>query len=98
MAVKKKDEVLIYKGFPLVRFKNIMYYGNITDKYIVMLQILGSKKVDDLDVSEKVSVQLQLTDPDAPAKDRIVKSIEKKGLYEAIDIASVWLERALSGK
>lgn len=88
---------LQYKGFPLIRQGNIIYYGNITDKYIIMLQVLETKKVKDLDVATKVSVQLQLTDPDLKSKDRVVKKSEKNGFYEAIDVASIWLNRALAG-
>ena len=96
--MSKLAKVLTYKGCPLIRSGNIAYYGNITDKYIVMLQVLSSEKVGDLDVSGRIAVQLQLTDPAAPASERIVKSTEKNGLYEAVDIASIWLERALAGK
>ena len=88
----------MYRGFPLVRCGNILYYGNLSDKYIIMLQVLDSKKNDDLEISGKVSVELQYTDPDLKAKDRVVKRSEKLGLYNAIDIGSIWLERALKGK
>ena len=87
---------LEYKGHPLQRKDNFIYYGSFTDKYIVMLQVLESKKVKDLDVATKVSVQLQLTDPSVKSRDRIVKKSEKNSLYSAMDVASVWLERALS--
>ena len=98
-TAKKKDPgVLIYKDKPLVRNGNIAYYGSITDRYIVMLQILGNKKIGDLDVSEKVAVQLQYTDPDIRSKDRIIKKTEKDGFYEALDVAAIWLNRALSEK
>ena len=63
-----------------------------------MLQVTDTKKIDDLDVATRVSVQLQLTDPDLKSRDRIVKKTEKDGLYSAMDVASVWLERALSSK
>ena len=63
-----------------------------------MLQIMETKKVGDLDVASKVSVQLQLTDPSIKSRDRIVKKTEKDSLYLAIDIAAVWLERALSSR
>ncbi len=92
------QEVLEYKGHPLRRKDNLIYYGSMADKYIIMLQILESKKVKDLDVATKVSVQLQLTDPDVKSKDRIVKKSEKDSLYAAMDVASVWLDRALTSK
>ena len=86
---------LIYKGHPLRRKDNLIYYGSMTDKYIIMLQILETKKVKDMDVASKVSVQLQLTDPEIKSRDRVVKKSEKDSLYAAMDVASVWLERAL---
>ena len=70
----------------------------MAEKYIIMLQILDSKKVDDLDVATKVAVQLQLTDPDLKSRDRVVKKTEKDSLYTAMDVATVWLDRALSTK
>ena len=91
-------KTLEYKGHPLQRKDNIIYYGSFADKYIIMMQILDTKKVKDLDVASKVSVQLQLTDPDIKSRDRIVKKTEKDSLYAAIDVAAVWLERALSAR
>lgn len=87
---------LEYKGHPLRRKDNLIYFGSIHDKYIIMLQILATKKVKDLDVATKVAVQLQLTDPDVKSRDRVVKKTEKDSLYAAMDVASVWLERALA--
>ena len=96
MADDKKG--LIYKGHPLMRKDNLIYYGSMADSHIVMLQILETKKVNDIDVATRVSVQLQLTDPAAKSRDRIVKKSEKAGLYTALDFGCVWLERALAGK
>ena len=89
---------LSYKGHPLRRKDNLIYYGTMAEKYIIMLQILDTKKVDDLDVATKVAVQLQLTDPDLKSRDRVVKKREKDSLYTAMDVATVWLDRALSTK
>ena len=91
-------KVLEYKGHPLQRKDNIIYYGSFADKYIVMLQILDTKKVGDLDVATRVSIQLQLTDSNIKSRDRIAKKTEKDSLYNAIDVASIWLERALSAR
>ena len=89
---------LSYKGHPLRRKDNLIYYGTMAEKYIIMLQPLDTKKVDDLDVATKVAVQLQLTDPDLKSRDRVVKKTEKDSLYTAMDVATVWLDRALSTK
>lgn len=88
--------VLEYKGHPLRRKDNFIYYGSMSDKYIIMMQILDTKKVKDLDVATKVSIQLQLTDPDIKSRDRVAKKSEKDSLYAAMDIAAIWLERALA--
>ena len=93
-----KSAVLEYRGRPLRRKDNLIYYGSMSDKYIIMLQIMETKKVKDLDVASKVSVQLQLTDPDLKSRDRVVKKSEKNSLYAAMDVASVWLGRALSAR
>ena len=92
------EKVLQYKGRPLMRKGNMIYYGSMADSHIVMLQVLESKKVGELDVATRVSVQLQLTDPSARSRDRIVKKTEKDGFYNALDVGCVWLERALAGK
>lgn len=89
-------KTLEYKGRPLQRLGNIVYYGSMADKYIIMLQILDTKKVNDLDVATKVSVQLQLTDANIKSRDRIVKKSEKDGFWAAMDVATVWLDRVLS--
>ena len=92
----KKQKTLTYKGHPLRRKDNLIYFGSMADKYIVMLQVLDTEKVEDLDVPKKVSIQLQLTDPDLKSRDRVVKKSEKDSLYVAMDVAAVWLERALT--
>ncbi len=93
---EEKAAVLEYKGHPLRRKDNMIYFGSMSDKYIILLQVIDSKKVKDMDVATKVSVQLQLTDPELKSRDSIVKKSEKDSLYAAMDVASVWLDRALA--
>ena len=90
------NKPLEYKGHPIQRAGNIVYYGSMSDKYIIMLQIMETKKFKDLVVATKVSLQLQLTDPSIKSRDRVVKKSEKDGFWAAMDVASVWLERALN--
>lgn len=100
MAVSKdtKAEGLMYKGHPLRRVDNLIYYGTMAEKYIIMMQVLDTKKEQDLDLATKVSVQLQLTNPDLKSRDRVVKKSEKDSLYAAMDVAAIWLDRALKEK
>lgn len=90
------EKFLEYKGKPLVRNGNTLYYGNMADDFVIMLKITSQKQVGDLQMADKVTVQLLSTNPFASPKERIVKSSEKKGLYAAMDIAEVWLSRALA--
>lgn len=93
-----KTDGLVYKGHPLRRVGNLIYYGTMAEKYIIMMQVLSTKKVQDMAVADKVSIQLQLTDPDLKSRDRVVKKSEKDSLYAAMDISAIWLDRALAGK
>ena len=91
-------EWLVYRGHPLRRVDNLIYYGSMADKYIIMMQVLDTEDVKDLKLAKRVSNQLQLTDPDLKSRDRVVKKSEKDSLYAAMDVGTIWLERALSGK
>ncbi len=93
----KKQPFLTYKGKPLVRNGDTIYYGNMSDEYVIMLRITSKKPFEGYDLASKVVVQLLRTDPDASAKERVVKTSEKKGLFAAMDIAEIWLDRALRG-
>ena len=93
---KEKSKTLEYKGRPLRRKDNLIYYGSMSDKYIIMLQVVDTKPFEDLNMASRVVVQLQLTDPDLKSRDRVVKKSEKTSFFEAIDVAAVWLERALA--
>lgn len=90
------NEGLTYKGRPLMRKDNLIYYGSMADSHIVLLQVLESREEKGVQLATRVSVQLQLTDPELKSRDRIVKKTEKDGLYTALDVGSVWLERALA--
>lgn len=94
----ENNAVLMFKGRPLMRKDNLIYYGSMADSHIVMLQILETKQIGDAEIASRVSVQLQLTDPTVKSRDRVLKKGEKAGLYTALDFGSVWLERALAGK
>jgi len=97
-AAKDKNKLLEYKGHPLRRKDNIIYYGSMSDKYIIMLQILETKSLEDLELATRIVVQLQYTDPELKSRDRIVKKSEKTSFFEAMDVAAVWLDRALAAK
>ena len=97
-TTSKKNDLLEYKGHPLMRKDNIIYYGSMSDSHIIMMQILDSADMKDLPVAKRVSVHPQQTGANVRNKDRIVKKTEKNSLWSAMDIASIWLDRALGSR
>ena len=83
-------ENLVYRGHPLRRVDNLVYYGSMADKYIIMMQVLDTEDVKDLKLAKRVS--------NLRSRDRVVRSTEKGSMAEAMEFATIWLERALSGK
>ena len=86
---------LTYRGRPLVRSNNEIYYGNLTDPYVIFMQILTTKEENGVQVADKVHVVLMSTDASKPLPERVVRQSAKNGLYSALDIGNIWLERAL---
>lgn len=93
--VLEKDKYLMYCGKPLVREKNTICYGDMTDKYILFMIILSTKKAEgtDYDVPDKILVQILSTDSSKPSHERMVKQFDKSGLYSAMDIGIIWLDK-----
>lgn len=90
-----QNDFLTYKGKPLVRKGNEIYYGDMCDKSVVRFEILSSKKEGKLEIADKVSVQLLDSNTDLDAAKRVKKESEKDSLFEALDLGFTWLERDL---
>lgn len=86
---------LTYKGRPLVRCKNDIYYGNLSDPYVIFMQVLTTKEENGITVADKLHVILMSTDATKPLPERVVKQSSKTGLYTALEVGGMWLERAL---
>ena len=63
-------EGLVYRGHPLRRVDNLIYYGSMADKYIVMMQVLDTTPLKDITLAKRVSIQLQMTDASLRSRDR----------------------------
>ena len=85
---------LTYKGRPLVRCKNQLYYGSMTDPYVVFMQILTTKEENGVTMSDRVHLSLLSTDASKPIMQRMIRQSDKNGLFNALDISSIWLDRA----
>ena len=92
---EEKQEFMTYKGRPLVRIKKILYYGDMRDPYVVMLQIANTVESAGTEVAGHVVLQMMSTDPNAAPTELVLKRAERDGLYAALDLASAWLDRQL---
>lgn len=92
-----EKKVLNYKSKPFARQGNTICYGNSTDKYILVMTILETKKIQELDVGTKVFVQIQSTRKNEEQKDEVLKFAAFDSLYEAFDAGEYWLDKALDG-
>jgi len=88
--------MLMYKGRPLRRIGNVVYYGRMADGYIVLLNILKSEQVNGLEVPTLVNVQLQNTAPGIPPSEVTIRNADKASFFDAIDIGEAWLKKALT--
>ena len=81
-----------YKGLPLVREGNEIYYGFMSEKFYLFMMIMSEKKAARLDVQipDKILVQILPTD----GSGKVEKQKMVSGLFEAFDLGCAWLERA----
>ena len=89
---------LTYKGRPLVRCKNQTYYGSMSDPFVVFMQILSTKEENGVQMADRVHLALMSTDPEKPLAERMVRQSDKNGLFNALDISSLWLDKAVAQK
>lgn len=90
-----ENKLMMYRGFPLIRSGNTIFYGSGGDDFAAKLTIKDTKKVGDLDVPDKIMVQLVPTK--MPADVTKAKKGDFVGFYEALDVAHIWLNEALFG-
>ena len=92
MADEKK--FLTYKGFPLVRCGNTIYYGNMSDEMVANINIQHTREENGLTIADKLMVVLMRTAKDINPQDMVVKTSNRTSLYDALDVANIWLSRA----
>ena len=83
---------LMYKDRPLVREGDTICYGDLSEKYILIMEIFGYKQENGIRVPDTVLVQVV----ESEDQNKIVRQGEKKGLYEAFGYGLIWLEQALN--
>ncbi len=94
MTVKKEEKpFLTYKGKPLIRRGDTIYYGNFEDKLIVTLTLTSGRQLGDLNIASTVIISLMTNDQSGAGK--VIRKAEREGIYRALDIGAYWLEDSL---
>lgn len=94
MAAKKDTEFkLTYKGKPMMRRGDKIYYGDLSKQYYIEFTVLSTEKQGDIDVATNVSIELKYTTNFG--KEKNIKKAERENLYKALDIGEYWLSEAL---
>ena len=95
MAAKEKVNELMFRGRPVVRRDNCIYYGFIDDKFIAKLTVKEAEDINDIKLSTKINVQLITNNTHLTGNERMIRKKTREGIYEALDLAAVWLDDAL---
>ena len=90
-----ENRFLTYKDKPIVKCGKEIYYGDMSEPYVVRFNILSTKKEGDDTIPEKVSVELLKSDTQLPEKERVSKITVKDSFFDALDVGFIWLDRAL---
>ncbi|MBQ9780898.1 MAG: hypothetical protein IJW00_08140 [Clostridia bacterium] len=83
---------LMYKDRPLVREGDTICYGDLTEKYILVLEIMSYKEDGGEQLPDEILVQVL----ESNDQSKIVRQGFHNGLYEAFGYGLIWLEHALA--
>jgi len=82
----KDKEYIEYKGLPLVKDGDVIYYGYANAKYILRLDIIMK---DPQGNPSMIFITI------CPTNDmtKVIKQSTKTGLYDALDLGAEWLQQ-----
>ena len=86
-----EGKYLMYKDRPLVREGDTICYGDMSEKYILIMEIFSYKQDNGIKVPDTILIQVV----ESEDQNKIVRQGQKNGLYEAFGYGLIWLEQAL---
>lgn len=90
---KKEQKFFTFNGVPMVRRGDVIYYGDLKEKYVIIFTINSKKKVGNTEIADEVSVELSTNN--GTGKEKIIRKVKRNGLYEAFDVGEFWLRDTL---
>lgn len=89
------EQFMTYKNYPFVRQGNEIYIGFMCDPYVVQLQIEKEGQQNGMPVSSKITIyQISTAEMWNNPLESVVKNAARDNLYEAMDVAVAWLDKA----
>lgn len=86
-----RGKYLEYKGKPLVREGDTICYGDMSEKCILILEIISYKEQDGKRLPDKIMIQVI----DSKDPNKIIRQGSYTGLHDAFSMGEIWLEQAL---
>ncbi len=81
-------EFVEYKGRPLVRQSEELFYGDMSEKYYIYMMIMTEKETPNGVIPDRIMVQLCDSTTKLPTNQKVVV-----GFKNAFEFADAWLDR-----
>ena len=90
----KKTKLLTYKDKPIYRQGNKIYYGDLSERLILVMEIVETEEKNGIQLTKKVKFHVQDNTGEL-GKGVNYRTGERDNLYKAFDIGARWLQDAL---
>lgn len=87
------EQFMTYKGRPVVRSGKTIYYGKMSNEYVVMMNVLAEKEQNGEMVATALKCYLMKTDKNLNPMQAITQTSERSSLLDALELAAAWLSR-----
>ena len=88
------ESYFTYKTRPVVRNGKTIYYGSMAEPYVVMMNVTAEEEQNGVMTASAIKCYLMKTDKSLNPMEAITKTAERPTLYEALELAAAWLQRA----